>query len=90
MLGKKLVLEDLEDFDPQVFKSLEYMLQKDAEMLCQVFVHSQKFFDQDIDIELKPGGKEIDVTNENKFEYCHLVLKYKLYECIKDQINNLL
>jgi E3 ubiquitin-protein ligase HUWE1 len=63
------------------------MMENDAEMLCQVFVLSSKFFGEDNDVELKPGGKEIDVTNDNKYEYCHLVLKYRLYECIKAQID---
>ena len=87
MLGDALVLSDLEDFDEQIYKSLIYMLENDAEMLCQVFVLSSKFFDEDKDIELKPGGKDIDVTNENKFEYCQLVLHYRLYKCIKTQID---
>ena len=63
------------------------MLENDAEMLCQSFVYSSKLFDQNEDIELKPNGKEIDVTNENKFEYCNLVLKYRLYQCIKQQVD---
>ena len=50
-------------------------------------MYSSKFFDEDKDIELKPGGKDIDVTNENKFEYCQQVLHYRLYKCIKTQID---
>jgi hypothetical protein len=34
MLGDTLVLQDLEDFDEQLYKSLVYMLENDAEMLC--------------------------------------------------------
>jgi len=45
------------------------MLENDAEMLCQVFVYSSNILGEDKDIELKPNGKEIDVTNQNKFEY---------------------
>lgn len=29
-------------------------------------------------IELKPGGKEISVTNENKLQYIHAIADYKL------------
>jgi len=58
------------------------MLENDAEMLCQSFVYSSKFFDENKDIELKDKGAEIDVTNDNKFEYCQLVLHYRLYKCI--------
>jgi hypothetical protein len=45
-------------------------------------VFSSKLFDKEEDIELKEGGKDIDVTNSNKYEYCQLVLKYRLYGCI--------
>ena len=63
MLSDRLTLEDLEDYDPQIYKSLLYMLQNDAEMLCQSFVFSSNLFDQNEDIELKKDGKEVDVTN---------------------------
>jgi E3 ubiquitin-protein ligase HUWE1 len=63
------------------------MLENDAEMLCQAFVFSSKIFDEDKDIELKPNGANIEVTNENKFEYCQLVLHYRLYSCIKTQVD---
>jgi E3 ubiquitin-protein ligase NEDD4 len=59
------------------------MLENDAEMLCQTFELSSKFFDEAKDIELKEGGKDIDVNNENKFEYCQLVLHYRLYKCVQ-------
>ena len=34
MLGDTLVLEDLEDFDSQLFNSLLYTLENDPEVLC--------------------------------------------------------
>ena len=55
------------------------MMNNDAEMLCQVFILSSKFFGVDNDVKLKPGGKEIDVTNEYKYDFYHLVLKYRLF-----------
>lgn len=79
MLNHSLLLSDLEDYDAQIHKSLIYMLENDAEMLCQAFVFSSKIFDEDKDIALKPNGADIEVTNENKFEYCQLVLHYRLY-----------
>lgn len=87
MLGDTLVLEDLEDFDSQLYNSLLYTLENDPEVLCQTFTLSNKFFDVDKDIELKAGGAEIDVTNENKFEYCQLVLRYRLYKCVHMQVH---
>lgn len=44
-------------------------------------------FDEEKDIELKPDGKNIDVTNDNKFEYCQMVLNYRLYASIKTQVD---
>ena len=87
MLNHSLLLSDLEDYDAQIHKSLIYMLENDAEMLCQAFVFSSKIFDEDKDIALKPNGADIEVTNENKFEYCQLVLQYRLYSCIKTQVD---
>lgn len=87
MLNNTLLLADLEDYDEQIYKSLIYMLENDAEMLCQSFVFSSKIFDEEKDIELKPGGASVDVTNDNKFEYCQLVLHYRLYQCIKPQVD---
>ena len=34
MLGDTLVLDDLEDFDSQLFNSLLYTLKNDPEVLC--------------------------------------------------------
>lgn len=90
MLGDTLVLEDLEDFDSQLYNSLIYTLENDADILCQTFTLSSNFFGEDKDIELKEGGKDIDVTNENKFEYCEAILNYRLYKCIKLQVDALL
>jgi len=87
MLGQSLELSDLQDFDEQLYRSLIYMLENDAEILCQTFILSSKYFDEDKDVELIPGGKDIDVTNENKFEYCQKVLEHRLYKSIKTQID---
>ena len=51
---------------------------------------SFKFFDEQKNIELKEGGKDIEVTNENKFEYCYLVLEHLLYKCVQTQIDSFL
>jgi E3 ubiquitin-protein ligase HUWE1 len=38
-------------------------------------------------IDLKPHGRDIPVTEENKHEYVNLVSEQKLYLAIKDQVN---
>jgi ubiquitin-protein ligase E3 C len=37
-------------------------------------------------IELKPNGKNITVTNDNKIEYIHLLADFKLNKQIHDQV----
>ncbi len=37
-------------------------------------------------VELKPGGKDILVTNDNKIEYIHLLSDFKLNKQIHDQV----
>lgn len=37
-------------------------------------------------VELKPGGKDIPVTNDNKIEYIHLLADYKLNRQIHAQV----
>lgn len=77
----------MEDFDQDIYKSLTYMLENDATILCQNFMLSSKFFDEQRDVELKEGGKDIEVDNENKFEYIRLVIEQLLYKCVSDQID---
>lgn len=37
-------------------------------------------------VELKPGGRDIPVTNDNKIEYIHLLADYKLNRQIHEQV----
>ncbi len=37
--------------------------------------------------DLKPGGSDIPVNNDNRIEYIHLVADYKLNKQIKTQCN---
>lgn len=87
MLGQPIDLSDLEDFDSEHYKSLVYMIENDATILCQNFMWSSKVFDEQVSVELKKNGEEIDVDNENKIEYCQLVVEHLLYKCVKPQID---
>ena len=37
-------------------------------------------------IELKPGGKDISATNENKLQYIHAMADYKLNRQVYDSL----
>jgi E3 ubiquitin-protein ligase HUWE1 len=41
-------------------------------------------------VDLKPGGRDIPVTQENKEEYVRLVVEHKLLSSVKDQMENFL
>lgn len=38
-----------------------------------------------VTIELKPGGAEVDVTEENKKEYVDLVVEYRIFKRVQEQ-----
>jgi hypothetical protein len=46
--------------------------------------------DPDTIVDLKPGGRDIDVTDENKLEYLALVLKYRMLDSVAEQLGALL
>jgi len=41
-----------------------------------------------VTVELKPGGEEIPVTNENKKEYVELVKNWRIQKRIEEQFDN--
>lgn len=87
MLAQPMDLTDLEDLDVEHHKSIKYMLDNDATVLALDFMWSATVFDERVNVELKPDGAQIEVDNDNKFEYCQLVVEYLLYKCVGPQID---
>ena len=58
----------MKEYDELVYQSLKWILYNDVSDLEELFVDRN-------DKELKPNGKNIKLTNENKREYISLVLK---------------
>lgn len=86
-IGKPLYLEDLEDVDAQLMKSMKWILENNAvESLGETFTYQVETLDGRVMVPLKPGGENIDLTNENKREFVRLLCQRKLTEEIKDQI----
>lgn len=86
MTGEALTFYDLEDFDHEFFNNLKWCLENDVESLCATFSVEQDFFGKVEEIELVPGGKKVQVTNQNKEEYLQKLTYFKLYDNIKQQI----
>lgn len=87
ILGKKVVVEDMEGVDAEFHRNLEWMLDNDiTDVLDMTFSIEDDNFGEKQELELKPGGKEIEVTNENKLEYVELVTQWKIERRIAEQL----
>jgi hypothetical protein len=77
LLRIKVSMEDLRGFDPHHYQGLTWMLENDIQgVLEESFSVVVDVMGDKKEIELKPGGRLIDVTNENKAEYVKLMLFY--------------
>lgn len=81
LLGEKPDLEDLRQWQPNVAKSLDYILSYEDEtpledILMRYFVIDLDRLDVKETVELKPGGAEILVTKDNKSEFVHLYIQH--------------
>eukprot|EP00042_Codosiga_hollandica_P028040 m.144436 g.144436 ORF g.144436 m.144436 type:complete len:797 (-) comp52662_c0_seq1:132-2522(-) len=86
ILGKPLVLKDIESIDPDYYKSLVWILENDPSSLELTFAVEQDEFGSMKEVELKPGGKDIEVTEANKQEYVQLVTQWRLNRGVEEQI----
>ncbi|KAK2854067.1 hypothetical protein Q5P01_006728 [Channa striata] len=86
MLQKPITLQDMESVDSEYFNSLMWILQNDPTDLDLRFTIDEELFGQTHQHELKPGGTEIVVTNENKNEYIHLVIQWRFVNRIQKQM----
>ncbi|KAI8145482.1 hypothetical protein BJV82DRAFT_39092 [Fennellomyces sp. T-0311] len=88
ILGRQVDYRDVEAVDPEYYKSLVWMLDNDiTDVIDLTFSIETDDFGTTKVIDLKPGGRDIPVTEENKHEYVALVTEQKLTTAIKEQIN---
>nr|WGL47553.1 E3 ubiquitin-protein ligase NEDD4 [Flammulina filiformis] len=86
MLGKHMSLTDLEAVDADLHRSLVWMLENDiTDVLEETFTTTEDHFGQFVTVDLKPGGEEIPVTEENKKEYVDAVVAYRITTRVKAQ-----
>ncbi|GMF11562.1 unnamed protein product [Phytophthora lilii] len=88
LLGVPITFSDLEFLDEELFKHLSWVRDNDhVDALCVTFSIQTPSGET---VELKPGGDDIDVTDENKMEYLSLVLRYRMLDSVADQLTALL
>ncbi|KNC98370.1 uncharacterized protein SPPG_06078 [Spizellomyces punctatus DAOM BR117] len=92
LLGRYNYLDELPSLDPQLYKNLTFLkrYEGDSEDLGLTFTIDQDIFGNVVSKEIKPGGAAISVTNENKFEYVHLMADYRLNRECRDQFKALI
>jgi len=86
ILGKEIVISDLEDIDDDLYKNLEWTLKNPVEDLELNFTHEVGFLGERLNLELKEGGSEIIVNEENKKEYVKKVCELRMTKHIQKQI----
>ncbi|OZJ02783.1 putative E3 ubiquitin-protein ligase hulA [Bifiguratus adelaidae] len=88
ILNKKVTLGDMESVDDSFHRSLTWMLENDiTDVLDLTFSTEDERFGEIVTIELKPGGEDIPVTEENKKEYVDLVTQWRIAKRVEKQSN---
>ncbi|XP_055521166.1 E3 ubiquitin-protein ligase NEDD4-like isoform X3 [Leucoraja erinacea] len=87
MLGKSITLKDMESVDGEYFNSLRWILENDPSELDLRFCIDEENFGQTYQVDLKPGGSDTVVTNENKREYIDLVIQWRFVNRVQKQMN---
>ena len=89
ILGIPVSYKDVESIDPEYSKSLQWLLDNridNLEGLDITFSVNTDAFGQTQEVELKPGGQSIPVTDENKLEYVQLAADLRMTKAIRHQV----
>ncbi|KAG6891038.1 hypothetical protein C0992_010700 [Termitomyces sp. T32_za158] len=86
ILKKKVTLADLESVDAELHRGMTWMLENDITgVIDETFTTVEERFGEMVTIELKAGGADVPVTEENKKEYVDLIVDYRISKRVKDQ-----
>uniref|UniRef100_A0A3P8WZS4 E3 ubiquitin-protein ligase n=1 Tax=Cynoglossus semilaevis TaxID=244447 RepID=A0A3P8WZS4_CYNSE len=87
MLGKQISLKDMESVDSEYYNSLKWILENDPTELDLRFCIDEDNFGQTYQVDLKPSGSDMVVTNCNKQEYIDLVIQWRFVNRVQKQMN---
>jgi len=90
LAGKKGIFEDLKEFKPSVWKGLNELLEYSSDDMEEVFMQPFQasytdLFGATITADLKEGGADILVSQDNKREYVDLYADFLLNKCVEKQ-----
>uniref|UniRef100_A0A1Y1ML87 HECT-type E3 ubiquitin transferase n=1 Tax=Photinus pyralis TaxID=7054 RepID=A0A1Y1ML87_PHOPY len=88
LLRLPVALSDLESLDFEFHQSLQWIRENDVSMQGELeltFSVTEEVFGQVLERELKPGGRNVPVTEKNKKEYLERVVRWRLERGVSEQ-----
>lgn len=92
LLRLPVALSDLESLDNEFHQSLQWIRDNDigsGTSLGLTFCVTEELLGRVVERELKPGGKNIPVTEKNKREYLERMVKWRLERGVQEQTESL-
>jgi E3 ubiquitin-protein ligase HUWE1 len=89
ILGQPVTVQDMEDLDPEIYKSLQQLLSLDVDstdLFEDYFTYEEEHFGNVVTKELVPNGKNLRVTEANKADYVQRLCNMKMTDGIRAQI----
>ncbi len=91
ILGKTVSIKDMETLDLDYYKSLLWMLENDiTEIITETFSVETDDFGVIRIVDLIENGRNIPVTEENKYQYVQLIVEYRLIGSVQTQLEQFL
>ncbi|QIW97366.1 hypothetical protein AMS68_002884 [Peltaster fructicola] len=88
ILKKKVILSDMEGVDAEFYRTLSWSMENDiTDVIYSTFSVEDERFGEKVTVDLKPGGRDIEVTNENKKEYVELITEWRIQKRVEEQFN---
>ena len=88
ILKKKVTLTDMEGVDAEFHRTLSWAMDNDVtDVIYSTFSVEDERFGEKVTVDLKPGGRDIEVTNENKKEYVELITEWRIQKRVEEQFN---
>jgi len=86
ILKKKITLADLESVDSGLHRGLTWMLENDiTDVIEDTFSITEEHFGEVVTVDLKEGGRDVEVTQDNKKDYVDLVTEYRISRRVSEQ-----
>lgn len=79
VLGLRAHFDFFQTDDPELYTSkVKYILDNSVEGLDMFFTEEERRDNETVEVDLKPGGSNIEVTDANKIEYLNLLAHHRL------------